>query len=228
MTKITETQTVILFKAINNNKGIVMSLAASGMTTDARGYGTAIAGLIKKKLIEQSGVATETDYNKDGWRFRVTEEGHFALDDDENEETAELVATLQDELEDQADEDAEIDEEQESGSRVKESYKARYQELKDLGGNGQGCADDLNKWMSQNLVGVTVGADGKTKEGIMVDQLFAFAEENGISDYLKYAHLNNGMKAMNIANRLRAMARKGKAITHRGAVIIAAKEALAA
>ena len=65
---------------------------------------------------------------------------------------------------------------------------------------------------------------GKTKHGVLVHLLWELAEENGISDYAKYSHLNNGMKAMNVANRLRGMARKGKDIVWQGSVIVAGAE----
>ena len=113
-TKLTETQTIIIFKAINSNKDIIPSLAASGMNTDARGYGAAVAGLIKKGLAEQSGVATEADYSKDGWRFRITNEGIFAFEGQEDEETLDLI----EELRADADEsEADEDEEQASGKK---------------------------------------------------------------------------------------------------------------
>jgi hypothetical protein len=217
-TTLTETQTIIIFKATNSNKDVIPSLAASGMSTDARGYGAAVAGLIKKGFAEQSGVATDADYSKDGWRFRITNEGIFAFESQEDEEILDAIEELQAEADES---EAEEDEEQASGSRVKEGYKAHYAQLKAAGGSGQGCADPLNQWMTANISGPYVDAvTGKTKHGVIVSQLFDLADENGISDYAKYSHLNNGMKAMNIANRLRGMARKGKHITYHGSVIV--------
>ena len=217
-TKLTETQTIIIFKATNGNKDIIPSLAASGMSTDARGYGAAVAGLIKKGLAEQSGVATDADYSKDGWRYRITNDGIFAFESQEDEEILDAIEELQAEADES---EADEDEEQASGSRVKEGYKAHYAQLKAMGGSGQGCADQLNQWMTANLNGLVTDTNGKTKMTVIVESLWDFAEENGITDYAKYSHLNNGMKAMNIANRLRGIARKGKDVTFKGVVVVA-------
>ena len=217
-TKLTETQTIIIFKAINSNKDIIPSLAASGMSTDARGYGAAVAGLIKKGLAEQSGVATDADYSKDGWRYRITNDGIFAFEGQEDEEILDVIEDLQAEADES---EADEDEEQASGSRVKEGYKAHYAQLKAVGGSGQGCADQLNQWMTANLNGLVTDTNGKVKMTVIVESLWDFAEENGITDYAKYSHLNNGMKAMNVANRLRGLARKGKDITYRGQLVVA-------
>ena len=217
-TKLTETQTIIIFKAINSNKDIIPSLAASGMSTDARGYGAAVAGLIKKGLAEQSGVATDADYSKDGWRYRITNDGIFAFESQEDEDILDAIEELQAEADES---EADEDEEQASGSRVKEGYKAHYAQLKSVGGSGQGCADQLNQWMTANLNGLVTDTNGKVKMTVIVESLWDFAEENGITDYAKYSHLNNGMKAMNVANRLRGLARKGKDITYRGQLVVA-------
>jgi len=221
-TKLTETQTIIIFKATNGNKDIIPSLAASGMSTDARGYGAAVAGLIKKGLAEQYGVATDADYSKNGWRYRITNDGIFAFESQEDEDILDAIEELQAEADDS---ESDEDEEQASGSRVKEGYKAHYAQLKAVGGSGQGCADPLNQWMTASISGPYVDAvTGKTKHGVLTNLLWDLAEENGISDYAKYSHLNNGMKAMNVANRLRGMVRKGKDITYRGSVIVAGVE----
>jgi len=217
-TKLTETQTIIIFKATNGNKDIIQSLAASGMSTDARGYGAAVAGLIKKGLAEQSGTATDADYSKDGWRYRITNDGIFAFESQEDEGILDAIEELQAEADES---EADEDEEQASGSRVKEGYKAHYAQLKAAGGSGQGCADQLNQWMTAHISGTYVDtASGKTKHGVLIGLLWDLADENGISDYAKYNHLNNGMKAMNVANRLRGIARKGKDITYHGSVIV--------
>jgi hypothetical protein len=220
-TTLTETQTIIIFKATNGNKDVIPSLAASGMSTDARGYGAAVAGLIKKGFAEQSGVATENDYSKDGWRFRITNEGIFAFESQEDEEILDAIEELQAEADES---EADEDEEAVSGSRVKEGYKAHYAQLKAMGGSGQGCADQLNQWMTAHISGTYQDGSGKSKHGVLIHLLWELAEGNGISDDAKYSHLNNGMKAMNVANRLRGMARKGKNIVWQGSVIVAGAE----
>ena len=97
MAKLTDTQIVILNRAINKHKDIIPTLEKSGATCDARAYASAISGLLKKKLIEQSGAATANDYSKDGWRFRVTNEGIFTYENLDEETLAEFVENLGDE-----------------------------------------------------------------------------------------------------------------------------------
>jgi len=207
MTKLTEAQIVILNRAINKHKDIVPSLEKSGLTCDARAYASAISGLLKKKLIEQSGAATANDYSKDGWRFRVTNEGIFAYESLDEETLADFVDALEDDEEEL---------EEAAGSRVKEAYKKRYSELKAVGGSGQGCADQLDLWIANTFM---VPAQ-KGKRMVLDVLAFAdFAGENGI-DTNRYVGLNNGMIRMNVTNRLRAMVRKGQDIFFRARVVV--------
>lgn len=206
MAKLTEAQIVILNRAINKHKDIVPSLEKSGLTCDARAYASAISGLLKKKLIEQSGAATEKDYNKDGWRFRVTNEGIFAYESLDEDTLAELAD----------DEDIEEESEEAAGSRVKDAYKKRYSELKAVGGSGQGCADQLDLWIANTFM-----VPAQKGKRLVLDVLaFAdFAGENGI-DTNRYVGLNNGMIRMNVTNRLRAMVRKGQDVFFRARVVV--------
>ena len=206
MAKLTDTQIVILNRAINKHKDIIPTLEKSGATCDARAYASAISGLLKKKLIEQSGAATANDYSKDGWRFRVTNEGIFAYENLDEETLAEFVENLEDEE----------DEEDASGSRIKEAYKQRYNELKAVGGSGQGCADTLDQWISNTFM---VPAPKGKRMVLDVPSFIGFAGENGI-DTNRYYGLNNGMLRMNVTNRLRAMVRKGTDIVYNGKTVI--------
>ena len=206
MSKLTEAQIVILNRAINKNKDIVPSLERSGLTCDARAYASTISGLLKRKLIEQSGAATSNDYSKDGWRFRVTNEGAFAYESLDEDTLAELVDG----------EDAEEDLEEAAGSRIKEEYKRVYSERKALGGSGQGCADALDQWMTATFM--TPAPKGK-RMVLDLHSFVAFAEENGINT-AKYEGLNVGMIRMNITNILRGRLRKGHDVTFNGKVVV--------
>lgn len=206
MAKLTEAQIVILNRAINKHKDIVPSLEKSGLTCDARAYASAISGLLKKKLIEQSGAATANDYSKDGWRFRVTNEGIFAYESLDEDTLAELAD----------DEDIEEESEEAAGSRVKEAYKKRYSELKAVGGSGQGCADALDIWIANTFM---VPANKGTRMVLDVWSFNEFASQNGI-DTNRYVGLNNGMIRMNVTNRLRAMVRKGQDVKYNGKIVV--------
>lgn len=206
MAKLTEAQIVILNRAINKHKDIVPSLEKSGLTCDARSYASTISGLLKRKLIEQSGAATANDYSKDGWRFRVTNEGIFAYESLDEDTLAELAD----------DEDIEDELEEAAGSRVKEAYKQRYNELKAVGGSGQGCADALDLWIANTFM---VPANKGKRMVLDVVAFTDFAGENGI-DTNRYVGLNNGMIRMNVTNRLRAMVRKGQDVFFRARVVV--------
>jgi hypothetical protein len=212
MTTMTETQTVVLFHAINRNKDIVPTLAFTKLTCDARAYGNAISGLAKKGLIEVAGAATADDYSKDGWRYRVTVKGIEAFESDDDEEQTAQIEELQAEM-DESDED---ETESLSGSRIKDEYKRVYAERKALGGSGQGCADTLDQFMTATFM------KQAEKGNRLVLDVLAFAEfalDNEINT-AKYAGLNVGMVRMNVTNTLRARLRKGQDVYYRGAVVV--------
>ena len=54
---------------------------------------------------------------------------------------------------------------------------------------------------------------GKGRPSLCVEALLQFASENGI-DWTKWAHVNNGMKRMNIAKKVRALIAAGQNIRH--------------
>jgi len=213
MTTMTETQNVIVFKAINLNKDIIPSLAFAGLTCDARAYGNAVAGLVKKGFAEQSGTATTNDYSKDGWRFRLTKNGIFAFEDQEDEESLEQIEELQAEL---AEQEEEEESEELAGSRIKEQYKQKYAQLKELGGSGQGCADALDQWMIATFM---VPAPKGNRDVLDLPSFEIMARQNEVN-IDKYLGLNVGMIRMNVTNVLRGRLRKGLDVIHHGVVVV--------
>jgi hypothetical protein len=207
MTKLTDTQATILYFAINHNHDIVPTLASTKLECDARAYGSALAGMVKKGLLEIAGAATANDHNKDGWRFRVTPAGIEAFDEDEY---AEFIEALE------ADTDEADDEEAHSGSRIKEEYKRVYAERKALGGSGQGCADALDRWMSDTFM---IPAEKGKRMVLDLTAFGDFAAQNNIN-IAKYAGLNTGMIRMNVTNTLRARLRKGQDVHYDGRVVV--------
>ena len=71
MTKLTDTEQVIL-TAVARNNGTVPTRERSGSKADPRAYGTAIASLVKKGILELRGNAGEGDYAKDGQKLMLT------------------------------------------------------------------------------------------------------------------------------------------------------------
>ena len=65
MTKLTDTEQVILTAAARNN-GTVPTRERSGSKADPRAYGAAIASLVNKGILELGGNTSEGDYAKDG------------------------------------------------------------------------------------------------------------------------------------------------------------------
>lgn len=83
MTKLTETQTVIITKALANDR-FVLSHEKSGSKTDPRAYGSAIASLIKQGFAILTALpfnVRDGHYVKDSCRVRITDTGIAALDD---------------------------------------------------------------------------------------------------------------------------------------------------
>ena len=70
MTKITDTEQVILTAACRNN-GTVPTRERSKSKADPRAYGAAVASLIKKGIIEPRGPAREGDYARDGQKLAM-------------------------------------------------------------------------------------------------------------------------------------------------------------
>ena len=225
MATFTETQTLIITKSAAR-KDIVPNLGTSGSSVDARAYSTAVAGLIRRKMLEQAGAAAEGDFSKDGWRFRLTAEcieeffGDEERDTDESEEdfedTDESTEVTESEVEG---EDVDTDEDEPTPrSIVPEIYRAKYRELKAVGGSGQDNNDAFASWMREKFFKVVITGAGREAVVLDADALFAFAAENGI-DGTRYAHLNNGQKRMNVGNACRALIKKGYQIVCHGKVV---------
>lgn len=82
MTKLNETQTVIITKALTNDR-FILSHEKSGSTTDPRAYGSAIASLIKQGLaiiVASPFNVKDGHYVKDGRRVRISDAGLDALE----------------------------------------------------------------------------------------------------------------------------------------------------
>lgn len=82
MTKLNETQTVIVTKALANDR-FVLSHEKSGSTTDPRAYGSAIASLIKQGLailVSSPFNVKDGHYVKDGQRVRISDKGVAAIE----------------------------------------------------------------------------------------------------------------------------------------------------
>jgi len=70
MTKLTDTEQVIL-TAVARNNGAVPTRERSGSKADPRAYGAAIASLVNKGILELRGNASEGDYAKDGQKLML-------------------------------------------------------------------------------------------------------------------------------------------------------------
>jgi hypothetical protein len=104
------------------------------------------------------------------------------------EDFAELAADLAEVEADEAEEEAD--------DRVASVVPARYKALYSrVGRNGQNCGDDLAAFLSGQ--GLEIVEDIARLNGIVPEA---------------YAHLNRGMRRMNIGNRLRAMAKAGASL----------------
>lgn len=99
---------------------------------------------------------------------------------------------------DEDDEDDEPEEQDEGKSIIKSKYKTKYRPWK------MTCGDDLAQQLSKHLK-VKDEDDGKMR--VDAAKLKRFALANDCWDP-KYAHLNVGMRRLNVANRLRAKIRK--------------------
>ena len=149
------------------------------------------------------------------------------------------VEDIQDEADDQAlidamlSEEEGVEEEDQRNSKVAQTYKKAYAELKAQGGSGQGCNDVIDKWMTAQFMRKTIvvktvtnkkGGQREVKRNVVrLDRegIVAFASENNILD-AKYLTLNNGMLRMDIANKVRSLLAAGKPIKHKGKVALRA------
>lgn len=97
------------------------------------------------------------------------------------------------------DEDGDEDDEPVEKSVVKRKYKKAYRPFK------MTCGDTLAQQISAHVCEID---DEIGEKRINAKKLRDFATANGVW-VSTYAHLNPGMRRMNIANRLRAKVRKG-------------------
>lgn len=135
---------------------------------------------------------------------RAIEEIEAFMNDNEMEdfdEAREAWAEEQEEREPEEDaDDAEGDEDGEGGkSVVKRKYKQAYRPFK------MTCGDDLSQLITAH-VSRKVQVDGKTTTRVDAQVLRRFANANGVWQD-KYSYLNTGMQRMNVANRLRKLAK---------------------
>ena len=223
MATFSDTQTLIITKS-STRKDIVPTREVSGSSVDARAYSTAVAGLIKRGMIEQAGAAAEGDFSKDGWRYRLTSEciEQFYGDEEREEEDEESDETF----DVGAIEPEDVDGEEESDEKtirsiVPEVYRRKYTELKAVGGSGQDNNDNFAQWMREKFFKVVI-SNNKEVVVLDVDALNAFAAENGI-DGTRWSHLNNGQKRMNVGNACRTLIKKGFRIICHGKVVFKGK-----
>lgn len=228
MLKLNDSQLVILSKAINNGDIVPNSVRLESKNPSA--FSRNVNTLIRKGLLEMrsgiKGVATDADYpfydeNEQARRLFVTTLANDSLEGEEEEmedddfgveeeaqEEAEIEAEDADEVEGASEEISEEEDEEEkfSGSVVREGYKARYAELRAQGGTGQGCNDPIDQWM--NSVFMTEFDLRTRRPRLNVQDLLAFAAQNNI-DVTRWLHVNNGMKRMNIAKKVRHLIATG-------------------
>lgn len=124
-----------------------------------------------------------------------------AVDETEEVDDAEAVdENEEDEEAEEAEEAGEDDEADEDGkSVVKRRYKQAYRPFRNT------CGDDLSGQISNHLK--VQGDNGRMY--IDEQKLVRFARANGVWRP-EYAHLNVGMRRMNLANRLRTRIKKEK------------------
>lgn len=233
MTKLNDTQLVILSKAINNGQ-IVPAIEVFNVSNRAT-FSRAINGLIKNGFLEMrpgmKGAATAADYNfvdenEQSRRLFVTGKAMAALDGEDEtpapapaqekpkkapsaKKATKVAAKVVEPVEDAS----EGEEERTRESKVAEPYKKHYSDLRAEGGSGQGCNDLIDRWMV-NTFSHFIG-NRKSRPVLDMPGLQAFAIENGI-EISHWMKLNNGMQRMNIAKRVRYLLANGTDIVHGG------------
>ena len=228
MTKLNDNQMVILSKALNNGDIVPASIIFGANNALKRN----IKALISKGFLETrnglKGSASLDDYafideNNQARRLFATSLAHDLYEGNDEETTEEddfELADIQDFDIEETTEGEDDEEEARPNSVVRENYKKAYAMKKAEGGSGQGCNDGLDKWMTSTFM-VKIG--GKGRPALDVVALMAFANENGI-DTIKWVHVNNGMKRMNIAKRVRILIEQGNDITYGKKVVFKGKK----
>jgi hypothetical protein len=230
MIKLNDSQLVILSKAINNSDIVpnTVRLESKAPSALSRNINTLIkkgflelgVGLNGTARIEDFAVTDEAGQNR---RLFVTDaaydmlegndsEDHVDGEDDFETETPVLEEVEQDEVEQEFDDVEALEDEELAlpNSVVRETYKQIYADRKALGGSGQGCADGVDQWMTAMFM---TRLGGKGRPSLHVEALLHFATENGI-EWSKWAHVNNGMKRMNIAKKVRTLIAAGQDIVY--------------
>lgn len=233
MTKLNDTQLVILSKAINNGQ-IVPAIEVFNVSNRAT-FSRAINGLIKNGFLEMrpgmKGAATAADYNfvdenEQSRRLFVTGKAMAALDGEDEtpapapaqekpkktpsaKKATKVAAKVVEPVEDTSEGEEEVSRE----SKVAESYKKRYSDLRAEGGSGQGCNDLIDRWMVDTFSRYI--GNRRSRPVLDLHALQAFAAENNI-DIARWTHLNNGMQRMHIAKRVRYLIAQGQDIVHGG------------
>jgi len=234
MTKLTDTQQIILTATIRN-KGIVPTLERSHSKVDPRAYGMAVVGLIKRGMLEPSGPAKEGEYAKEGRRLiavetdvpadaarasspapvKAAKPARKARDEDEEdmEEDEEDMEEDEEDMEEGEQGEAEADEgdedEEVSHSIVPPKYRPIYRENTSHPGR-QNNGDAVARFLADQFL--------DDEDRLVIGELAQFAVENSI-DPSKYSHLSNGQIRMNIGNRVRGLIRRGIDVRHKGKVV---------
>jgi hypothetical protein len=226
MIKLNDSQLVILSKAINNSDIVpntvrLESKAPSALSRNIntlikKGFLEVRGGIKGTALVEDFAITDEAGQNR---RLFVTEAAHSLFDeqdgveqDEDEQDDFEANAPVVEEDEQEFDDVEALEDEEEArpNSVVRETYKQIYADRKAIGGSGQGCADGVDQWMTAMFM---TRLGGKGRPSLHVEALLQFASENGI-DWTKWAHVNNGMKRMNIAKKVRALITNGHDIRH--------------
>jgi hypothetical protein len=245
MAKLTDSQNVIisrtLARAARNGRHILVSHKASGLSCDLKGYKAAVNGLIKRNIVESvPGLqrVENGDYDHEGCIYSLTEsflneespekakKGKVAINiavdvvapvPTPKEVKKKAIETPKVDANDL--DDAEEDEEAgPKGSVVPDEYRSKYRTLKQEGGTGQDCNDELAKFMTATFISENT-VNGRRERNLDVFALMEFANENGVeSDRLPF--VNNGQKRMIIGNVLRKKLRKGQDVIWYGRKVV--------
>lgn len=235
MTKLNDTQLVILSKAINNGQIVPAIEVFNNVNRSA--FSRSINRLILLGYLEMrpgmKGAATAADYcfvdaNEQNRRLFVTGKALAELDGEDEapaqEEPkkapkAKKATKVAAEIVEAIEEPSEDDEDTVRESKVAEPYKKAYADRRSEGGSGQGCNDPVDRWMVDTFSHFI--GNRKSRPVLDVYALCAFAQENGI-EFARWSHLNNGMQRMNIAKRVRYLLANGTDIVHNGKKIFRA------
>jgi hypothetical protein len=237
--KLNDAQTVLVTRAARRPDYAIPAFEFAAMS-DKRSFASSIAALVKKGFaispVGLNGSAKDGDFaNAEGRRICLTAEFVTEYFADEAPApapkkakkatkaveavvvAAPVVVAVEtpSPVEDESIEDVDG----RRNSVVAPGYKLGYFELKKVGGSGQGCNDDLDRWMYAEFM--TEGRGSRLR--LNMPNLRGFAFENGV-DADRWIGRNNGMIRMNIAKQIRKLWAKGQNITYGGVVVFKAAE----